>query len=74
MATPNALTVEDRLARMQALLRGAWCASTGDEYRDDDGNSETVRALTRMAMDEVTALAGLDAGVLNVECSDKPPS
>lgn len=66
-------TVEERLARTQALLRGAYSASNGDEYMGDTANTETVTRLVSMALDEVNALVALDAGVLNVEWADKPP-
>jgi hypothetical protein len=42
---------------------------------DEDGtNKETIMRFLSMALDEVSALVALDAGVLNVECPNKPPS
>jgi hypothetical protein len=48
------MTVEDRLARMEALLIGAWCAnSPGDKFDADCSNTETVMRLVSMTLHEV---------------------
>ena len=70
MTHPYVPTVEERLARMQAVLRGAMGTSTADTYGDDYGNVETMRYLIILALEDVSALKGLGAGVLNVEAPD----
>ena len=67
MIRPYVPTVEERLARTQALLRGAYSASNGDEFTGDTANTETVTRLVAMALDEVRALVAVDAGVVCTE-------
>ena len=67
------MTVEDRLARMEALLIGAWCAnSPGDKFDADCSNTETVMRLVSMTLHEVRAMQALGVEVLNVDCGEPP--
>jgi hypothetical protein len=67
------MTVEDRLARMEALLIGAWCAnSPGDKFAADCTNTETVMRLVSMTLHEVRAMQALGVEVLNVDCAETP--
>jgi hypothetical protein len=59
---------------MWRTLLGWYSASNGDEFTGDTANTETVMRLVSMALDEVSALVALDAGVLNVESPDRPPA
>ena len=68
MSYPHALTVEERLCRAEALLRGAWCAIDGDAFEDDGTNNNTIMCFLSMAMAELEALKGLDASLLNADC------
>ena len=67
------MTVEERLARMEALLIGAWCAnSAGDKFDADCSNTETVMRLVSMTLHEVSAMQALGVEVLNVDCAEPP--
>jgi hypothetical protein len=67
------MTVEDRLARMEAMLIGVWCAnSPSDKFDEDHTNNETVMRLVSMTMDEVRAIQALGVEMLNVDCEDPP--
>ena len=82
------MTVEDRLARMEALLIGAWYAnSPGDKFDADCSNTETVMRLVWQRLErrrgeanvdesstlhEVRAMQALGVEVLNVGCAEPP--
>lgn len=60
---------EDRLYRIRAVLRAIYCVANGDEFAGDDGNHETISALSGIARDELDrVLAGLDVTALNSDC------
>jgi hypothetical protein len=67
------MIVEERLARMEAMLIGVWCAnSPSDKFDADHTNTETVMRLVSMTLDEVRAMQALGVEVLNVECAGPP--
>jgi hexokinase len=66
------MIVEERLARLQALLIGAWCAFDGDRFDEDGTDKETIMRFLSMARDEVKAMNALGVEVLNIECRDAP--
>jgi hypothetical protein len=60
---------EDRIARLNSLLIGAWCAIDGDRFDEDGTNNETVMRFLSMARDELKALkSGLSFDALNTDC------
>ena len=68
----HAEAIGDMLGEMQAVLRGAMGTSIDDHYTGDYGNVETMCYLIILALEDVSALKGLGAGVLNVDCPAKP--
>jgi hypothetical protein len=60
--------VENRIARLDALLIGAWCAFDGYRFDEHETNKETIMCFLSMARDEVKALQRLPVEVTNIEC------
>jgi hypothetical protein len=67
-----AMIVEERLARLEALLIGAWCAFDGDRFGEDGTNKETIMRFLSMGRGEVRAMQALGVEMLNIQCRDPP--
>jgi hypothetical protein len=66
------MIVEERLARLEALLIGAWCAFDGDRFGEDGTNKETIMRFLSMGRGEVRAMQALGVEMLNIQCRDPP--